>query len=607
MKQAKWLVIPAILLLFGWFWSVMSEESDLHGYGGQFNLTTSLPTEDKVALNGHWLYYPYQLVEPSETVFGGYDVRLIEVPHSTSVNEFGTYQTDLYLPPESVGELLSLYIPNLGNAFKVWVNNDLLVEEGQVGASRDTTLPAKSGHVIDFISNERTVTLTIQVANHYLRTGGLWSNIYVGSDEAIERSYTIDKSLTLIVFGSLIILLLYYVFSFIVQGRDLYHLYFSVLVMFVMARLLLEGDKVVFDFLPQFPWEWSVKFEYLSFLWLLPLFAYVISFTYSKQANITFNRLYFVGTLIASFVILLTPSYVYTQYLVFFQLTLVVGFVYIFKIIWQAYKNQERYAFINIVGLFVLLMTAINDAFYYNEWINSKPILSVGFLFYLFIQTIILAVQHARTVEQFKASSEELKVLNVHLEEKVDSRTKELEKSQKELLEKNRFLQKISYLDELTHIPNRRSFANVLEKDLEEAQTKGESIALLLIDLDLFKKINDQYGHQMGDACLKIFAELLSQHFSEMNSFVARYGGEEFVAISRGLMLDELVDASNQLREKVLNLKVPGVSQGELTVSIGISFAEKAKTTGDALFEQADAALYKAKDAGRNRVVVYEE
>ncbi|WP_054752180.1 GGDEF domain-containing protein [Piscibacillus salipiscarius] len=223
----------------------------------------------------------------------------------------------------------------------------------------------------------------------------------------------------------------------------------------------------------------------------------------------------------------------------------------------------------------------------------------------MFIQTVILAIQHGRTVEQYKQSSNELKALNTQLEEKVHARTAELKQSQKELVEKNRFLKKISYLDELTHIPNRRSFANVLEKDLAEAKQNNESISLMLIDLDLFKKINDQYGHQMGDACLKIFAELLNQHFSEHSHFVARYGGEEFVAICRGETLQAIEQSANNLRERVLKLKVPGVSQGELTISVGISYSENANITDNELFEQADAALYKAKDQGRNQVVVY--
>ncbi|SEQ13033.1 GGDEF domain-containing protein [Piscibacillus halophilus] len=606
MKQAKWLVIPAIMLLFGWFWSVVSEEED-HGYGGQFNLVNASLSSEVIPLNGQWLFYPNQLIEPQETVFGGYDVRLVDVPHSFTESEFGTYQTDINLAPEAVGELLSLYIPNLGSAYKVWVNDDLLIEERQVGASRETTVPAKKAQVLDFRSDERMVTITIQVANHYLRKGGLWTDVLIADNDTMARSYNMDRVLTSIICGSLMVLFLYYLFSFLVQGRDRYHLYFSGLVFLVILRLILEGDKLLFTFIPNFSWEWSMKLEYLTFIWLLPLFAYVISLKYNQQANLKFTKLYSITVLLGSAVILLTPSYVYTQYLVLFQATLVLGFAYVLRVILKARKEDEPYSFINLVGLLVLLMAGLNDVLYYNDWIRTESILSIGFLVFLLIQIVILVIQHANTIEQYRTSSTELKALNAELEEKVNARTQELEKSQQDLLEKNRFLHKISYLDELTHIPNRRSFANVLKSDLSEAQEKGESIALLLIDLDLFKKINDQYGHQMGDACLKIFAELLNQHFSKLEGFVARYGGEEFVVICRGQRLERLVESSNELREKVLKLKVPGVSQGELTVSVGISYAEKADITSDVLFEQADAALYKAKDQGRNQVIVFDK
>ncbi|RPF53316.1 diguanylate cyclase [Aquisalibacillus elongatus] len=605
MKQAKWLLLPMIILLFGFFWA-NHEENTVPNFGGQFNLPESMEGE-VYSLQGKWMLFPDQLLEPSESVYEGYDVRLVDMPHSFDDYEYATYQANITLPPDAVNQLMSFYIPNIESAHKVWVNGKLLAEEGEVGTDYESTTPAKRGRVLDYYPESRMLTITVQMSNFHYNSSGLWTDVLIGDDAAVDRLYTLDRSLSMIVIGSLFVLLLYYLFSFLVQGRNLYHLYFIVLVFFVMVRLSLEGDKLLYDLFPQFPWYWADRLEYLSFIWLLPLFSYVISFMYSKHANFKFTRVYFILMFLVSAFIVFLPVSVFTDYLVLFQATLIFGFIYIFWVVYRAYLDGEPFAFINLMALFVLLLTGFNDAFYYNEWVNTQPILSLGFLFYLLIQTIILAVQHAQTVERYKQSSEDLSFLNQKLEEKVQARTNELEKSQKELLEKNRFLQKISYLDELTQIPNRRSFVNVLEKDVADAKDKGESIAILFIDLDLFKKINDQYGHQMGDVCLKILAELLNQHFNDIGGFVARYGGEEFVAITKGQTVEELNVTAEKLRERVTDLKVPGLEVGELSVSIGVGFDEIAKLSGDALMKRADEALYHAKNNGRNQVVIYTE
>ncbi|GEL77815.1 sensor domain-containing diguanylate cyclase [Tenuibacillus multivorans] len=606
MKQTKWFVLLGIFVSFGLFWYVNSQDHTIEGRNGEFNLTDEVSSDqDVITLNGEWLFYPNALLSPQEVNQEGYDVRVVEVPHSFTEFEYGTYQTSITLPKQELDQLQSFYIPNLNLAYKVWVNDELLVEEGTVSGSRETTKPGKDSHVIDFYTEEQKVTLTVQVSNFYHRTGGIWSEILFGYHEQIGHQRIMNQSLALVVFGSLLVLWIYYIYLYFKQGRDRYHLFFLLVVLALMVRLSLDGEKFFFDWLPHFPWQWAMRLEYLSFIWIAPLFSFAISYMYPKQANFIYTRIYFIGVIIGSSFILFTPSYVFTEYLTVLQATVLFGVIYIFYVIIKAYRARERHAFINLMGMIVLLLTGLNDAFYYNEWVNTEPILSIGFLIFLFIQTIILAIQHGHVIESFKDSSEELKRLNQQLEEKINERTKALEKSQKELLEKNRFLQKISYLDELTQIPNRRSYINVFEKDISEAKENGESIAVLLIDLDLFKNINDRYGHQMGDACLKILAERLNQHFINIGGFVARYGGEEFVAIVRDLDRNQVLVSAEDLRESILRLKVPGITSEELTVSIGVTYEEQVSTLGNLLVKQADEALYRAKELGRNRVCVY--
>lgn len=159
--------------------------------------------------------------------------------------------------------------------------------------------------------------------------------------------------------------------------------------------------------------------------------------------------------------------------------------------------------------------------------------------------------------------------------------------------------------DGLTEVANHRYFQETLTNYIEAHKKNNEYFSLLIIDIDYFKKINDTYGHQNGDRILKKMAQILKANIRD-GDFVARYGGEEFAIILKNCNEKEAYKASEKLRKKVekynwsINNKRINVS-----VSIGIAcFPHQAKNK-DELIRAADSALYKAKEAGRNRTVIY--
>jgi diguanylate cyclase (GGDEF)-like protein len=156
---------------------------------------------------------------------------------------------------------------------------------------------------------------------------------------------------------------------------------------------------------------------------------------------------------------------------------------------------------------------------------------------------------------------------------------------------------KLSLTDPLTGLANRRHYELVWERVASAAQRQQSPLAVVMLDLDHFKRVNDDHGHPCGDACLRHFAELLRQHFRRDADFLARLGGEEFVVVLPGVTAASALEFSEQLRGAVA--ANPCLYEGRsisLTVSGGV--AEGVETT----FERADAACYAAKAAGRNRV-----
>ncbi|SDB11268.1 diguanylate cyclase (GGDEF) domain-containing protein [Pseudomonas sp. NFACC23-1] len=199
----------------------------------------------------------------------------------------------------------------------------------------------------------------------------------------------------------------------------------------------------------------------------------------------------------------------------------------------------------------------------------------------------------------FAQMAERVQDAHEHLEIKVQDRTCELEKT-------NRQLYELSTTDGLTGIANRRHFDERLVSEWRRALRAGTVLSLMLIDVDHFKKYNDHYGHQAGDDCLRNVARTLKEHAQRAGDLAARYGGEEFVLITT-TGVDGALDHAQAVCLAMENMALPHAMSpfGVVTVSIGLAvmpFTQEG-AVGD-LLKQADQALYSAKARGRNQVVL---
>lgn len=169
----------------------------------------------------------------------------------------------------------------------------------------------------------------------------------------------------------------------------------------------------------------------------------------------------------------------------------------------------------------------------------------------------------------------------------------------------NQELRRLSSVDGLTGIANRRQFDETMAREWRRTlRTQGE-LALLLCDVDHFKQFNDRFGHQAGDDCLRLVARSLAQTLDRGGDLAARYGGEEFAVILPDTRLDGALHVAERLRQAVLALAIPHPDSPHAVVSISIGAATLAacrSTPYQRLLRDADEALYHAKHQGRNRI-----
>lgn len=201
--------------------------------------------------------------------------------------------------------------------------------------------------------------------------------------------------------------------------------------------------------------------------------------------------------------------------------------------------------------------------------------------------------RHREMLHREKARGDEL-------ERRVAERTAQLTQAMEELT-------RASTIDSLTGVLNRRSFENHARDALKMAQRYNRNVAVMMCDLDHFKRVNDTYGHPAGDAVLKAMASALSATVRETDR-VARFGGEEFIVLLNETDPPAVLDVAERCADAVRSLNIPELIPGATfrqTVSIGVAIYPQHGLQLDGLLVHADTALYDAKEGGRDRVVLY--
>jgi diguanylate cyclase (GGDEF)-like protein len=338
----------------------------------------------------------------------------------------------------------------------------------------------------------------------------------------------------------------------------------------------------------------------------------------SKILNVTAYT--FLVGLITSFII---PLQVF---IVVFLLMLCASSIFIFTVsiwLWINGLAIARYYTLAWAVLFISGFTVSLDTLnILNFTLSSYYLLMLGAGIETVFLAFILAIshnQHRQALEESQAVllNKERQVQNAQkdmlalqesatedLEYKVQERTLELEVALRELSDTNRELQEKNTLDALTGIRNRSYFDRKYQAEVRRSRREHTQLSVVMMDIDHFKNVNDQYGHLVGDECIKSVAHTLKKALRRPSDDVCRYGGEEFALILPSTDLEGALVLTERLRAQIENtsIQAEGVSIN-ITISAGIGTAiADLNQPEDILLALADKQLYVAKNAGRNNV-----
>ena len=236
-----------------------------------------------------------------------------------------------------------------------------------------------------------------------------------------------------------------------------------------------------------------------------------------------------------------------------------------------------------------------------ERWRETFVVLRMGSVALLLWTGVLFSSRLRRELAEQARLRLALTNANSELEQKVQQRTAELETL-------NQRLAQLSITDGLTGLANRRHFDEAFETEWQRALRQGTPLAVLMLDVDHFKRYNDHYGHVAGDDCLRAVAGILKAAVRRAGELPARYGGEEFVVLLPGATEANALAEAENIRSGLELLSLPHTTSDVaqvVTVSVGVALFQPQRGQNPySLIQAADAALYEAKHGGRNRVVL---
>lgn len=426
----------------------------LHSEEGFLDLTQHPISKNPLKLQGEWEFYWQELLSPEEIhsrmASGEMAERYIDIPRSwlgyklegqeLSGEGYATFRLVTRLSEQDRNERLALRLPTIFNAYKLWVNGALLEEAGVVGQDKSAMTPHLATKLVFFQPANDTVELVMQVANFHHKRGGITKDIELGGSNVLAAKTKLKVAAEMFITASLLVIGVYHLLLYVLRRKDRAPLYFGLFTVFFGIRSLLNGELMLTQWFPHFPWELQFKIEYL----ILCAGGFIITMYFECIFPDYVSRWFRLGTRIVTsslcLVVVVTPAIIYTKLLLLIGVVVVLHMVYLMAGLVQAAVRRMEGALIFLLVSVVALVTVINDFLYFNEWSRLGNTSPFGLLIFTIAQMILLSSRYTRAAtneeriaHELQEANNKLTAMNANLEQLVMERTHALSAAHEDL------------------------------------------------------------------------------------------------------------------------------------------------------------------------------
>tara|TARA_R110002153_G_scaffold940_4_gene4264 strand:- start:3003 stop:4901 length:1899 start_codon:yes stop_codon:yes gene_type:complete len=591
---------------------VLSDKSVPQAAQGNIDLTSiELSEVNSVPLSGNWEFYWQKLLTPSQIDNSKNESTHINVPHAwvrstldgqpLPTHGVATYRVNVLTNKKYAN--LSLKIPTIGTAYKLYIDDDLVSEGGKIGFTQETSEPGYNPEIILFEPKSDKFSITIQVSNHDFYWGGMWTTVRLGVNHNIHQEQyrqTLRSTFLLAIFLTVAI---FNLIQFTLRTTDPLPILIALTCILLALREIESSQVLYFTGIAHWSFATNARVDFLSFYAASPLVIAYFHITFWQEYNKKLMAVIYALCTIASLFVVFTPPEIFSQTMPLFQGLIVLVMPYVFWGLIKAIKHKRYSARLLTMGTIFLFAIVLNDILYNRDIIDTTVMISFGLVTFILCQNYLTYTRFIDAGKQnrylsktLEERNEELQNFSQSLEENVKKRTDELAKANEKLGE-------LAHKDMLTELPNRRGMMVFIEDAIINYRQNNTPFCLLVLDFDKFKKLNDTLGHEAGDKVLTEGATLMRQVLRDQDE-VARWGGEEFLILLPSTPIKGAEIIANKLKDSLKETLTKSIGM-PVSVTIGIAEFEKTDTLGSC-FQRADKALYLGKNNGRDIVVLAE-
>ncbi len=393
--------------------------------------------DDVAALDGEWDFFWGNFLVPGSNpeekgihvTFPGAWEGIARSEGAFPAKGYATYRLRILFSQDQ--KTAAFHMPIMGTSYRFYFDQDLIASNGEPGRdeahSRPDFLPMVTSAVAIPAGGEAIVTL--HIANFHDRSGGPWQSIHVGSQSSIRRMRENLLAVDLFLCGALLIIGLYHLGLFVFRTKDRLPLFFGLFCLVMAVRSLGEGEKYLLNLFPGLSWTAAVRISYLTFFVPIPLFLAYFTYLFYRESSRLLLYLTAALSAVLSFIVLLTPVKIFSEALPVGHVTAVILGLYCAVVNVRALFHRRIEAPIFMIGLLIFAFTVVNDIALSYTVFGTRVLAPFGVFVFIFAQAYLLSTRFSRAFIATEQLSMNLDTLNSELEQRIEDRNRELNRT----------------------------------------------------------------------------------------------------------------------------------------------------------------------------------